>query len=71
MLKTVRNWGAAVLLAVAPYLLAVNLVLACIFSIIGFAGLTWQAYENRTYNLIALNVMAACGYTITLLGVVL
>lgn len=61
-----RDWGAASFLAASPFLLGLDLTTGCVFALIGFAGLTLQAIEKRTYNLVVLNVVSSLGYISTL-----
>ena len=69
--NSVVNWGAASLLAASPYTLQFNLTIGCILALIGFAGLTLQAFKMKAYNLVILNCVSSVGYLLTLFGTLL
>ena len=59
------GWLGAILLCLSPLF---NLVVWCSLAIIGLSLLTIQAYINRVYNLLFLNIFSIITFSIKLIG---
>ena len=59
------GWIGAILLCLSPLF---NLVVWCSLAILGLTLLTIQAYRNRTYNLLFLNIFSIITFSIKLIG---
>ena len=59
------GWCGAILLCISPLF---NLVVWCSLAIIGLSLLTIQAYINRVYNLLFLNIFSIITFSIKLIG---
>ena len=59
------GWIGAILLCLSPLF---NLVVWCSLAIFGLSLLTIQAYRNRTYNLLFLNIFSIITFSIKLIG---
>ena len=60
------GWIGAILLCLSPLF---NLVVWCSLAIIGLSLLTIQAYINRVYNLLFLNIFSIITFSIKLIGI--
>jgi hypothetical protein len=60
------GWLGAILLCLSPLF---NLVVWCSLAIIGLSLLTIQAYINRVYNLLFLNIFSIITFSIKLIGI--
>ena len=60
------GWIGSILLCLSPLF---NLVVWCSLAIIGLSLLTIQAYRNRTYNLLFLNIFSIITFSIKLIGI--
>ena len=61
------GWLGAILLCLSPLF---NLVVWCSLAIIGLSLLTIQAYINRVYNLLFLNIFSIITFSIKLIGTI-
>ena len=61
------GWIGSILLCLSPLF---NLVVWCSLAIIGLSLLTIQAYRNRTYNLLFLNIFSIITFSIKLIGTI-
>ena len=59
------GWIGSILLCLSPLF---NLVVWCSLAILGLALLTIQAYKNRVYNLLFLNIFSIITFSIKLIG---
>ena len=59
------GWIGAILLCLSPLF---NLVVWCSLAILGLSLLTIQAYINRVYNLLFLNIFSIITFSIKLIG---
>ena len=59
------GWIGSILLCLSPLF---NLVVWCSLAIFGLSLLTIQAYRNRTYNLLFLNIFSIITFSIKLIG---
>ena len=59
------GWIGAILLCLSPLF---NLVVWCSLAILGLTFLTIQAYINRVYNLLFLNIFSIITFSIKLIG---
>ena len=59
------GWIGAILLCLSPLF---NLVVWCSLAILGLSLLTIQAFINRTYNLLFLNIFSIITFSIKLIG---
>jgi hypothetical protein len=59
------GWLGAILLCLSPLF---NLVVWCSLAILGLSLLTIQAYINRVYNLLFLNIFSIITFSIKLIG---
>ena len=59
------GWIGAILLCLSPLF---NLVVWCSLAILGLTLLTIQAYINRVYNLLFLNIFSIITFSIKLIG---
>ena len=59
------GWLGAILLCLSPLF---NLVVWCSLAILGLSLLTIQAYINRVYNLLFLNIISIITFSIKLIG---
>jgi hypothetical protein len=60
------GWIGAILLCLSPLF---NLVVWCSLAILGLSLLTIQAYINRVYNLLFLNIFSIITFSIKLIGI--
>ena len=60
------GWLGAILLCLSPLF---NLVVWCSLAILGLSLLTIQAYINRVYNLLFLNIFSIITFSIKLIGI--
>ena len=61
------GWIGSILLCLSPLF---NLVVWCSLAILGLSLLTIQAYRNRTYNLLFLNIFSIITFSIKLIGII-
>ena len=59
------GWIGSILLCLSPLF---NLVVWCSLAIIGLSLLTIQAYKNKVYNLLFLNIFSIITFSIKLIG---
>ena len=59
------GWLGAILLCLSPLF---NLVVWCSLAILGLSLLTIQAYKNKVYNLLFLNIFSIITFSIKLIG---
>jgi len=59
------GWIGAILLCLSPLF---NLVVWCSLAILGLSLLTIQAYKNKVYNLLFLNIFSIITFSIKLIG---
>ena len=59
------GWIGSILLCLSPLF---NLVVWCSLAILGLSLLTIQAYKNRVYNLLFLNIFSIITFSIKLIG---
>ena len=59
------GWTGAILLCLSPLF---NLIVWCSLAILGLSLLTIQAYINRVYNLLFLNIFSIITFSIKLIG---
>jgi len=59
------GWIGAILLCLSPLF---NLIVWCSLAILGLSLLTIQAYINRVYNLLFLNIFSIITFSIKLIG---
>ena len=60
------GWIGSILLCLSPLF---NLVVWCSLAILGLSLLTIQAYKNKVYNLLFLNIFSIITFSIKLLGI--
>ena len=60
------GWLGAILLCLSPLF---NLVVWCSLAILGLSLLTIQAYKNKVYNLLFLNIFSIITFSIKLIGI--
>jgi len=60
MINRLIDWTGAMALAVAPFL--IDYSLGKLLAIIGLSLLSYQAYRNKLYNLLLLNITGIIGY---------
>ena len=60
------GWIGAILLCLSPLF---NLVVWCSLAILGLSLLTIQAYKNKVYNLLFLNIFSIITFSIKLIGI--
>ena len=60
------GWIGSILLCLSPLF---NLVVWCSLAILGLSLLTIQAYINRVYNLLFLNIFSIITFSIKLIGI--
>jgi len=60
MINRLIDWTGAMALAVAPFL--IDYSLGKLLAIIGLSLLSCQAYRNKLYNLLLLNITGIIGY---------
>ena len=59
------GWIGSILLCLSPLF---NLVVWCSLAILGLSLLTIQAYKNKVYNLLFLNIFSIITFSIKLIG---
>ena len=59
------GWIGSILLCLSPLF---NLVVWCSLAILGLTLLTFQAYKNKVYNLLFLNIFSIITFSIKLIG---
>ena len=59
------GWIGSILLCLSPLF---NLVVWCSLAILGLSLLTIQAYKNKVYNLLFLNIFSILTFSIKLIG---
>ena len=59
------GWIGSILLCLSPLF---NLVVWCSLAILGLSLLTFQAYKNKVYNLLFLNIFSIITFSIKLIG---
>ena len=59
------GWIGSILLCLSPLF---NLVVWCSLAILGLSLLTIQAYKNKVYNLLLLNIFSIITFSIKLIG---
>src|SRR6056300_640939 len=59
------GWIGAILLCLSPLF---NLIVWCSLAILGLSLLTFQAYKNKVYNLLFLNIFSIITFSIKLIG---
>ena len=59
------GWIGSILLCLSPLF---NLVVWCSLAILGLSLLTIQAYKNKVYNLLFLNIVSIITFSIKLIG---
>jgi hypothetical protein len=59
------GWIGSILLCLSPLF---NLVVWCSIAILGLTLLTFQAYKNKVYNLLFLNIFSIITFSIKLIG---
>tara|TARA_R100001443_G_scaffold2323_3_gene7836 strand:+ start:3079 stop:3483 length:405 start_codon:yes stop_codon:yes gene_type:complete len=62
---TLLGWTGSILLCLSPLF---NLVVWCSLAILGLSLLTIQAYRNKVYNLLFLNIFSIITFSIKLIG---
>ena len=60
------GWIGSILLCLSPLF---DLVVWCSLAILGLTLLTFQAYKNKVYNLLFLNIFSIITFTIKLIGI--
>ena len=60
------GWIGSILLCLSPLF---DLVVWCSLAILGLSLLTFQAYKNKVYNLLFLNIFSIITFSIKLLGI--
>ena len=60
------GWTGSIILCLSPLF---DLVVWCSLAIFGLSLLTIQAYRNRTYNLLFLNIFSIITFSIKLIGI--
>ena len=60
------GWIGSILLCLSPLF---NLVVWCSLAILGLSLLTIQAYKNKVYNLLFLNIFSIITFSIKLIGI--
>ena len=60
------GWTGSILLCLSPLF---NLVVWCSLAILGLSLLTIQAYKNKVYNLLFLNIFSIITFSIKLIGI--
>ena len=61
------GWIGSILLCLSPLF---NLVVWCSLAILGLSLLTIQAYKNKVYNLLFLNIFSIITFSIKLIGTI-
>ena len=61
------GWTGSILLCLSPLF---NLVVWCSLAILGLSLLTIQAYKNKVYNLLFLNIFSIITFSIKLIGTI-
>jgi len=60
------GWIGSILLCLSPLF---DLVVWCSLAILGLSLLTFQAYKNKVYNLLFLNIFSIITFSIKLIGI--
>ena len=60
------GWTGSIILCLSPLF---DLVVWCSLAILGLSLLTFQAYKNKVYNLLFLNIFSIITFSIKLIGI--